>query len=427
MANTSFHHGIVPVPVADHKLILDSSVLFPEFEEVRRLLLVGLYSFLKYLARSAKFFSYPYSHRACSEESLSLHLSRVEEDCVYDWCIYLEVLVPDSSYRIWLSMPQEVLMDLSTLANHSNDIITVRFETASGPTGRMFSAASAATIVTCRSFDWNACDLENIICVLHVFYLASGLRINIRKSNIYGNGVSADDGSNMARSSGCASGFFLFIYLGLPIGSNMSLISNWKTLVDRFHLRLSSWKANLVSIGGCLTLIESVLGSLGIYYLSIIKSSETVLLYLERARSNFFCREGGFNNQGCNFNGTWAKIVGYSNYLHSKGVIPSNSFRFKAGCGTRIQFWKDIWIGESPLDISDISQSDINDVEDSCLWTLGSNGNFNVWDSRRIIDSKILPSLVPSTIWYKTLLRKVNIFIWRMILDRLPRMLTLSV
>ncbi|GKG34141.1 hypothetical protein Tco_0436837, partial [Tanacetum coccineum] len=51
-------------------------------------------------------------------------------------------------------------------------------------------------------------------------------------------------------------------YLGLPIGSNMKSIASWRTLVDRFHMRLSSWKANLLSIGGRLTLINSVLGSL---------------------------------------------------------------------------------------------------------------------------------------------------------------------
>nr|GEZ42997.1 RNA-directed DNA polymerase, eukaryota, reverse transcriptase zinc-binding domain protein [Tanacetum cinerariifolium] len=35
-----------------------------------------------------------------------------------------------------------------------------------------------------------------------------------------------------------------------------------RILIDRFKARLSSWKANLLSIGGHLTLIKSVLGSL---------------------------------------------------------------------------------------------------------------------------------------------------------------------
>ncbi|GKF80940.1 putative RNA-directed DNA polymerase, eukaryota, reverse transcriptase zinc-binding domain protein, partial [Tanacetum coccineum] len=66
--------------------------------------------------------------------------------------------------------------------------------------------------------EWNLGDLDNIIHVLHVFYLASGLKININKSNIFGIGVSDDEVSNMARNSSCATGSFPFTYLGLPIG-----------------------------------------------------------------------------------------------------------------------------------------------------------------------------------------------------------------
>ncbi|GJS58687.1 putative RNA-directed DNA polymerase, eukaryota, reverse transcriptase zinc-binding domain protein [Tanacetum coccineum] len=108
----------------------------------------------------------------------------------------------------------------------------------------------------------NAKDMDNIIRVLHVFYLASGLKLNIHKSNIYGIGVNKDEVLSMASNAGCIAGDIPFNYLGLPIGSNMKSIASWKTLVDRFHMRLSSWKANLLSIGGRLTLIKSVLGSL---------------------------------------------------------------------------------------------------------------------------------------------------------------------
>ncbi|GJY42096.1 RNA-directed DNA polymerase, eukaryota, reverse transcriptase zinc-binding domain protein [Tanacetum coccineum] len=52
----------------------------------------------------------------------------------------------------------------------------------------------------------------------------------------------------------------LSCYLGLPIGSNMNHTANRKNLMDRFHTKLSSWKANLLSIGGGLTLIKSVRG-----------------------------------------------------------------------------------------------------------------------------------------------------------------------
>ena len=95
----------------------------------------------------------------------------------------------------------------------------------------------------------------------------------------------------MARASGCAPGLVSFTFLGLPIGSNMNIIMNWQPLIDRFHQKLSSWKANLLSIGGHLTLIKAVLGSLDIYYLSIFKCLESVLKSLESLRASFF--QGG--------------------------------------------------------------------------------------------------------------------------------------
>ncbi|GKE42501.1 putative RNA-directed DNA polymerase, eukaryota, reverse transcriptase zinc-binding domain protein [Tanacetum coccineum] len=136
--------------------------------------------------------------------------------------------------------------------------------------------------------EWNANDLDNIIHVLQVFYLASGLKINIKKSNVYGIGVLDVDVSSMSSNSGYASGSFPFTYLGLPIGSNMSLTSSWQVLLDRFQSKLSLWKANLLSIGGRHTLIKVVLGSLGIYYFLVFKVPESVLNSLERSRAMIF-------------------------------------------------------------------------------------------------------------------------------------------
>ncbi|GJS45072.1 RNA-directed DNA polymerase, eukaryota, reverse transcriptase zinc-binding domain protein [Tanacetum coccineum] len=66
--------------------------------------------------------------------------------------------------------------------------------------------------------EWNQVDMDNIIRLLNVFYLAFGLRININKSNVYGIGVSNNDIKGMARITGCSAGSFPFTYIGLPIG-----------------------------------------------------------------------------------------------------------------------------------------------------------------------------------------------------------------
>nr|GEV65319.1 RNA-directed DNA polymerase, eukaryota, reverse transcriptase zinc-binding domain protein [Tanacetum cinerariifolium] len=46
--------------------------------------------------------------------------------------------------------------------------------------------------------------------------------------------------------------------------------------------------------------------------------------------------------------------------------------------------------------------------------------------ARRLIDSKLLPSIPTPTVWDKFLPRKVNIFLWRLSLDSLPHRLNLS-
>ena len=63
----------------------------------------------------------------------------------------------------------------------------------------------------------------------------------------------------------------------------------------------------------------------------------------------FHSFEGGFDLTGCSSKGIWSKIVGSTNYLHSNGILPIDSLRFRVGCGSIIRFSKDLWIGNSLL------------------------------------------------------------------------------
>ncbi|GJT51431.1 RNA-directed DNA polymerase, eukaryota, reverse transcriptase zinc-binding domain protein [Tanacetum coccineum] len=378
-------------------------------------------------------------------------------------------------------------------------------------------------------------DMKNIIRVLHVLYLALGLKINMNKSNVYGVGVSLEEVSVMDRMTGCTSSDFPFIYLGLPISSNMNLICNWKRLVDRFQYKLSLWKSNLISIGGRVTLIKSVLESMGIYYMSLFKVPETVLKNLERFRANFFWGgdesnrklawvkwdnvldsfdkgglgvgslkafnlallqkwcwrlinntnllwvhliksihgvEAGLDEKGCKTAGLWSRIVGTVNYLHSSGVIPRGTLIYKVGCGTKVRFWKDVWLGDVSLKekynrlfhldrngdcvirdriyngawswdwcrhdlgsrnnealvslLSDIGNIVVDSGTDTCSWNIATGGIFSVGVTRNHIDNHMLPSTISHTRWNNVLPRKVNIFVWRFLLDRLPHRLNLS-
>ncbi|GKC04926.1 hypothetical protein Tco_0996536 [Tanacetum coccineum] len=96
---------------------------------------------------------------------------------------------------------------------------------------------------------------KEILYLISIFILGYGKGLHNAFEEVVGNAWNAKDMDTIIRVS-CD---IPFNYLGLSIGSNMKSITSWKTLVDRFHMRLSSWKANLLSIGGRLTFIKSVL------------------------------------------------------------------------------------------------------------------------------------------------------------------------
>ena len=68
----------------------------------------------------------------------------------------------------------------------------------------------------------------------------------------------------------------------------MSRRKGWRVIIDKFHNRLSKWKTRLLSSGGRLTLIKSVLGSLGIYFMSFFRVPVGVVKTLESIRARFF-------------------------------------------------------------------------------------------------------------------------------------------
>ncbi|GJZ48596.1 RNA-directed DNA polymerase, eukaryota [Tanacetum coccineum] len=109
------------------------------------------------------------------------------------------------------------------------------------------------------------------------------------------------------------------------------------------------------------------------------------------------------------------------------------------GCNTR--FWLDIWVLDCPLSIrfprifaleidKEVSVSvkmGANSIVDSfrrpiVLWSCDVNGDgmFRVKDIRSSLDDIFLPSSALATRWVKYIPIKINIFIWRARLDRLP-------
>nr|GEX17097.1 putative RNA-directed DNA polymerase, eukaryota, reverse transcriptase zinc-binding domain protein [Tanacetum cinerariifolium] len=102
-------------------------------------------------------------------------------------------------------------------------------------------------------FEWNLNAMENIIRILNIFYIASGLKINIHKYNVYGVGVSFNEVEIMASYTRCEAGFFPLIYLGLPSSEDSKKLAwvKWSNILaslDKGGLGVGSLKAFNMSL-----------------------------------------------------------------------------------------------------------------------------------------------------------------------------------
>jgi hypothetical protein len=65
-------------------------------------------------------------------------------------------------------------------------------------------------------------------------------------------------------------------------------IAEWKLVEERLQKRLSSWKGKLLSLGGRLVLVNSVLTNMVLYMISFFILPKGVLHKLDYYRSRFF-------------------------------------------------------------------------------------------------------------------------------------------
>ncbi|XP_071718424.1 uncharacterized protein [Rutidosis leptorrhynchoides] len=377
--------------------------------------------------------------------------------------------------------------------------------------------------------EWSDDNIRNLICILKCFFLVSGLQVNIHKSNIMGIGIPLNERNRAANAFGCTPATIPFTYLGIPIGANMRRIENWNTIVNKVEKRLAKWKVNLLSFGGRLTLIKSVLGALGTYFLSMFKAPKGVIKRLESLRANFLwggskedrkihwvkwseiikskekgglgvvsydslnkallykwrwryvtCSEWlwvsvikashGEQRDGYsplvnkNVTGSWAHINRAISDIHVQHPSVGSSLSLKLGNGNNTLFWFDKWLnGSSPkicfprlfalesdkfCKVSDRRLQDgwswnwrrqirsgteshqLNDLlvaaaniqmfeaTDAWVFNLSQQGTFSVSLLRKIIDQNVTGN--PATYWCKYIPPKVNFFLWRARLNRLP-------
>ncbi|PNY01857.1 cysteine-rich receptor-like protein kinase, partial [Trifolium pratense] len=143
---------------------------------------------------------------------------------------------------------------------------------------------------------------DNLWCiktVLRSFEIVSGLKVNFYKSKLYG--INLDESFLRASSAflNCGVETIPFRFLGIPVGANPRRRATWLPIFDSMKKRLNAWNGRHLSIGGRVTLINSVLSSLPLYFFSFYKAPVCVLKDLVSIQRNFLWGGGMDSNKMC--------------------------------------------------------------------------------------------------------------------------------
>ncbi|GKB81078.1 RNA-directed DNA polymerase, eukaryota, partial [Tanacetum coccineum] len=282
--------------------------------------------------------------------------------------------------------------------------------------------------------EWSSDNLRGFINVLKCFFLASGLQINIHKSQLLGMGVSRLDIEAAAASIGCSIMDNQIRYLGVMVGGNTSRHKFWADVVSKLRSRLSKWKTKTLSIGGRLTLLKSVLGASPLYCMSIFKAPKGVLKEMESIRNNFFIGADTADKKI-----TW---VAWDKVLASKKNGGDITLRDKFPRIFALEMDKTITVAAKMASLVDssfrrpvcggiehvqfnelrsyIDSVTLSNSHDLWICNMSGDGIFRVKDIRNSIDDLMLPSWLEPTKWVKYVPIKINIFGWRARRDCLP-------
>jgi hypothetical protein len=130
-------------------------------------------------------------------------------------------------------------------------------------------------------------DIACIMDIMNAFGEATGLKINMQKSTIAPIRCADIDLDTMLQDFPGPRVNFPIHYLGLPLTLGRLKMVHLQYIVDRAKGRVAGWQGRLVNVAGRRELVRSVLSSLPVYLLTVIKPPKNFLKELDKLRRRF--------------------------------------------------------------------------------------------------------------------------------------------
>jgi hypothetical protein len=123
--------------------------------------------------------------------------------------------------------------------------------------------------------------------ILDAFSVFTGLRINFQKSTFVPMHMTEQEANNAATILGCHTETLPCTYLGLPLSASKISKELLQPVINKIQSRLPGWMPRLMSSGGRIQLINSVLSAIPNFFMAYIEWDQASIHAVDKLRRAF--------------------------------------------------------------------------------------------------------------------------------------------
>ncbi|XP_078174446.1 uncharacterized protein LOC144568092 [Carex rostrata] len=135
----------------------------------------------------------------------------------------------------------------------------------------------------------------------------AGLKINMRKSTFVPIAITKHLTSVIQDIIGCTPTKLPITYLGLPLTCKRLRKADFQPLLNSVRSKMANWSSSILSYGGRVTLLKSVLTALPLHYIQAMKLPKCVINQIDRAHRSFLWK-GNDTCKGINYLVNWPSV-----------------------------------------------------------------------------------------------------------------------
>lgn len=130
-------------------------------------------------------------------------------------------------------------------------------------------------------------DLRIVKLILYLFEGMTSLETNFSKACLYSSRMGELPDQAVAGTLQCNVGLLPVTYLSIPISGRRPRKQEWDGLILKVRRRLAMWKLKHISLGGRLTLVNSMLSAIPTFWMSMFRLPYWVIRAIDRIRRDF--------------------------------------------------------------------------------------------------------------------------------------------